>query len=129
MPNWIHSAAFRLIVAFAMALGMLLSPMGGSVSHDPIALAAAEADRHAELAGQIEAHGHVHDDGATEEQGSGHSHGHNPADHSHETASTLPDFSPAVPAAGRTWVIYPPSLSDLEASSRLDRPPRPILTA
>ncbi|MER8849525.1 hypothetical protein [Mesorhizobium australicum] len=128
MQNWVHSAAFRLVIAFAMTLGMLLSPVGGSV-HDPIALAAAEAARHAELAGQIEAHGHAPDDGAAEEQGPGHSHGHNPADHSHETASTHPDFAPPVPAAGRNWVIYPPSFSDSEASSRIDRPPQPILAA
>ncbi|WP_095081633.1 hypothetical protein [Mesorhizobium sophorae] len=127
MPNWVHSAAFRLVVAFAMTLGMLLSPAGSSVSHDPIALVAAEAARHAKLAGQIETHGHVHDDGATEDQGPGHSHGHNPADHSHETANTLLDFAPAVPATGRNWVICPPSFPEPEASSRLDRPPRPIL--
>ncbi|MER8569670.1 hypothetical protein NKH85_28805 [Mesorhizobium sp. M0924] len=129
MPNRVHSAAFHLVIAFAMTLGMLLSPVGSSVSHDPVAVAAAEAARHAELAGQIETHGHVHDDGATEEQGPGHSHGHNPADHSHETASTHPDFASPVPSAGRNWVIYPPSFSDPETSSRIDRPPQPILAA
>jgi hypothetical protein len=129
MPNWVHSATFRLVVAYVMTLGLLLSAIGTSASHNPVAFAAAGAARHAELAGQIEAHGHVHDDGAIDEQSPGHSHGHNPADHSHETASVLPSFAPAVPPVGRNWLIYPPSFANLEASFRLERPPRPIFTA
>ncbi|WP_222872662.1 hypothetical protein [Hankyongella ginsenosidimutans] len=112
-----------------MALGMLLSPIGTSTSHNPVALAAAEAARHAELAAQIEAHGHSHDDGEADERSPGHSHGHNPADHSHETASTLPDFTQPVPPIGRRWLDYPPSVAALETLFRLERPPRPILLA
>lgn len=129
MPTWVHSAAFRLVIAFAMALGMLLSPVGSSASHNPIALAAAEAARHAELAAQIEAHGHSHDDGEADEQSPVHSHGHNPADHTHETASTLPDFAQPVPPIGRRWLAHPPSAADLETRFRLERPPRPIFIA
>lgn len=129
MPNRAYSAVFRLVIAVAMTIGMLLSPMGSSTSHNPVALAAAEAARHAELAAQIEAHGHSHDDGEADEQSPGHSHGHNPADHTHETASTLPDFAPPVPPIGRRWLAHPPSVADLETRFRLERPPRPILLA
>ncbi|OYX67809.1 MAG: hypothetical protein B7Y95_22130 [Rhizobiales bacterium 32-66-11] len=129
MSNRVHSIAFRLVIAFAMTIGMLLSPMGSSASHNPVALAAAEAIRHAELVAQVEAHGHTHDDGEANEQSPGHSHGHNPADHSHETASTLPGFAQPVPPIGRRWLAQPPSVADLEACFRLERPPRPILIA
>ena len=129
MPNWVHSTALRLVIAFAMVLGMLLSPAGSSASHNPVALAAAEAARHAELAAQVEAHGHSHDDGEADEQSPGHSHGHNPADHTHETASALPGFAqPALPT-GRGWLAFPPSFADLETRFRLERPPRPIVIA
>lgn len=129
MPNWVNSTAFRLLIAFAMGLGMLLSPIGGSVSHNPIALAAAEAARHAELSEQMEAHGHSHDDGEVDERAPGHSHGHNPADHSHETASALPGFAQPLPPIGRRWLASPPSFVDLEFCFRLERPPRPIFLA
>lgn len=129
MPIWVYSASFRLVVAFAMALGVLLSPMGSSASHNPTALAAAEAARHAELAAQIEKHGHSHDDGEADEQTFGHTHGHNPADHTHETASTLPGFAQPSPPIGRSWLVYPPSFDDLEIRFRLERPPRQIVIA
>jgi uncharacterized protein involved in copper resistance len=129
MPNWAYSAAFRFVIAVAMTIGMLLSPMGSSASHNPVALASAEAARHAELAAQIEAHDHSHDDGEVDEQSPGHSHGHNPADHTHETASMLSGIAQPAPSIGRSWLAYPPSFADLETRFRLERPPRPILLA
>ena len=126
MPNWVHSTVFRLVIAIAMTLGMLLSPIGSSASHNPIALAAAEAARHAELVAQIENLGHSHDDGENDEQNSGHSHGHNLADHSHETASTLPFSALIFPPFSRRGFPYPPSFADMETGFRLERPPRPI---
>lgn len=129
MPNWVHSAAFRFAIALAMTLGMLLSQIGSSASHNPIALAAAEAARHAELAAQVDNHGHSHDDGEVDEQSPFHSHGHNPADHSHETASMLPYLAPIVPPFGRRWLAYQPSFADLGTGLQLERPPRPIFIA
>ncbi|MFG1375116.1 hypothetical protein V5F32_23320 [Xanthobacter oligotrophicus] len=129
MPNWTRSTAFRFVVAFAMTLGMLLSPVGRSASHDPAALAAAEAARHAELAAEVEDHGHVHDDGAEDEQSPGHSHGHNPADHSHETPNILAvALAPAVPVS-RGWHPCPPVFAHIQASFRHERPPRLIFVA
>jgi hypothetical protein len=129
MPNRVRSAAFRLAIALAMTLGVLLPPIGRSMSHNPIAQAAAEAARHAELAAQIEAHGHTHDDGEADEQSPGHSHGHNPADHTHETASTLPGFAHPAPPIGQRWRPVPSFFADLGTRFRLERPPRPILLA
>ncbi|MER9557836.1 hypothetical protein [Mesorhizobium sp. M0323] len=110
----------------AMMLGML-RPFGYSASHDPIALAAAAVELHTGLAGQIEDHGH--DDGVADEQSPGHFHGHNAADHSHETASTPADFAPTVPQVERSWLNYPPIFVDPGTTFRLERPPRPFLAA
>lgn len=112
-----------------MALGMVLSPIGSSVSHNPIALAAAEAARHADLAAQVEAHGHAHDDGVADEQSPGHAHGHDPADHTHETASAAPEFAQPVFPIVRMWQAHPSSFADPEPGFRLERPPRPIVIA
>ncbi|MFG1283180.1 hypothetical protein [Xanthobacter autotrophicus] len=124
MPNWTFSTAFRLVVALAMTIGLLLSPAGRSASHDPTALAVAEASRHAELAARIADHGHVHDDGQEDEQSPGHAHGHNPADHSHETPNTLSVVNAPVAPMGRAWHPYPPVFAGLETSFRHERPPK-----
>ncbi|MER9876372.1 hypothetical protein [Mesorhizobium sp. M0195] len=119
MPNRIHSTAFCLVIALAVMFGML-RPFGYSASHDPIALAAAA---------QIKDHGHAHDDGVSGEQSSDHFHGHNAADHSHETASTPADFAPTIPQLERGWLNYPPTFVDPDTTFRLERPPRPFLAA
>ncbi|MER9056788.1 hypothetical protein [Mesorhizobium sp. M0228] len=128
MPNRISSPVLCLVIALAMMFGVL-RPFGYSASHDPIALAAAAAERHAGAAAQIEDHGHAHDDGVADEQSPGHFHGHNAADHSHETASTPADFAPTVPQIERGWLKYQPTFVDPDTTFRLDRPPRPFLAA
>ncbi|MDH1271573.1 hypothetical protein N5C81_28695 [Rhizobium pusense] len=129
MPDWVKSAAFRLVIAIAMMFGMLLSPIGTSASHNPAALAEAEAARHVELKAQLAEHGHVHDDGLEDEQSPGHSHGHNPADHSHETPNILSPVKAPAPPVGRTWHFHPPVVADLGTVFRLERPPRPVFVA
>jgi hypothetical protein len=129
MPKWVHSSVFRLVIVVTMALGMLLSPIGSSASHNPMALADAEAYGHAELAAQSGAHGHSHDNDVTGEQSPGHAPGHNPADHTHETASVLPCFAQPMLQASRTWVSWPLAFGDLETPFRLERPPRQIVIA
>ncbi|WP_292854924.1 hypothetical protein [Mesorhizobium sp.] len=104
-------------------------PLGYSASHDPIAIAASAIERQAEVAAQIENHGHAHEDGVADEQSLGHFHGHNAADHSHETASTPVGFAPTVPQVERGWLNYSPTFIDPGATFRLERPPRPFLAA
>ncbi|MER9791615.1 hypothetical protein [Mesorhizobium sp. M0213] len=127
MPNRIHSTVFCLVIALAMMFGVL-RPFGYSTSHDPIALATA-VERHGGAGAQIEDHGHAHDDGVSGEQSSEHFHGHNAADHSHETASTPADFAPTVPQVERGWLNYPLTFVDPDTTFRLERPPRPFLAA
>jgi hypothetical protein len=129
MSNRVHRAILCIVVAVAMAFGSLLPHATHSPSHDPAALAAAEAERHAQLEAEIAEHGHSHGDGEEHEQVAGHSHGHNPADHSHETPTTPPGSAPVVPALVRTWVPMPPQTAHIGARYRLERPPRPIVIA
>ena len=129
MSNRVNRAVLCLVLAFAMAFGSLLPHASDSSSHDPVALAVAEAERHAQLETGIAEHGHSHDDGEEDERVAGHSPGHNPADHSHETPTTPPGIAAAVPPLLRTWLPMPPQTAHLGASYRLERPPRPIVIA
>lgn len=122
-------ASLRIIIAIAVMLGIALPPAGQSPSHDPASAAVAEAVRHAELAAQIEAHGHAHDDGVGEEQKPGHSHGHNPGDHSHETPNVPPGGMIIACSVVRDWTATRASVQLPGEQSRLDRPPRQISVA
>ena len=119
------SKVFRFFLAFTMALGMLISAVNSSVSHLPTNLETAQQTRHAELAPQIDDHGHSHDDGEFEEQHVNHTHGHDPTDHSHET----PHISAYPYSVKRTVVRNHPidiaEFIELGAFDRLDRPPKP----
>ncbi|MFH1558568.1 MAG: hypothetical protein ABII76_27530 [Pseudomonadota bacterium] len=119
----------RIIIAIAVVLGIALPPAASSASHDPVAAVVAEALRHAELAAQVEAHGHAHDDGVGEEQDPDHSHGHNPGDHSHETPDVPPGDIVIMRSVVRDWTASRVFLYNPGENSQLDRPPRPISVA
>jgi len=123
------TAGLRIIIAVAVVLGIALPPAASSASHDPVAAVIAEALRHAELAAQVEAHGHAHDDGVGEEQGPGHSHGHNPGDHSHETPNLPPGNGIIARSSVRDWTSKHLSVQLPGEEFRLDRPPRPLSVA
>jgi len=127
MPNRVNRVVLCLAVALAMAFGSLLPHATHSPSHDPVVLAAAE--RHAQLEAEIAEHGHSHADGENHERMAGHSHGHNPADHSHETPTTPSGSAPAVLALIPAWAPTPPETVHIGATYRLERPPRPIVIA
>lgn len=124
MIGRLQSVALRVVIACAMAVSLLLAPAGGSSSHDPIAVAQAEAERHLKLAIEIAEHGHSHDDGWETESKPGHLHGHNAADHLHDTPSYPPSMTALFDRTGDAWRIstIPESLP-LRVFD-LDRPPR-----
>ena len=119
-----HSRVFRLALALAVAFQMLLVPAGHSASHDPVALALAEVERHAVLAAHDAGHGHSHEDGRSDERRAGHSHGHNPADHTHDVPTPAVFPGQADPMVGNAWVGLGPLSHNTGPSFRLDRPPR-----
>ena len=126
MANTVHSAAALLIAVLAMTLGMDLSPIGLSPAHQALTQVAAHLEGDACAA-------HLQcaevDKGGLNEQGSKPFPSHDPADHSHETLARLAVASLVVPITERGWKLPPTSFSDLETSSRLDRPPSSILLA
>ncbi len=129
MPRLRTRAGFSLVVAFAMALGVLLSSAHMAASHNGYAIARAEAVRHAELAATIAEHGHAHDEGEPSEQLPGHVHGHNAADHLHETADTPSVLALVTPGFVRTAVPHDPVTADPGHPDGLERPPRIVVAA
>lgn len=122
--------AFRVATVIAVALAMLSAPAGRSASHDPLALAAAEAERHAQLTAEIAAHGHVHDDGDLDERSPGHAHGHDSADHLHDKAGAPPAFHAQASPATQDVTLTDAAQFGREApASGLKRPPRPLFAA
>ncbi|WP_024587403.1 hypothetical protein [Aliihoeflea sp. 2WW] len=124
MIDRLQSVALRIVIACAMAVSLLLAPTGGSSSHDAHALAQIEAERHLELAVEIAEHGHLHDDGWDSESKPGHLHGHNAADHLHDTPTYPPSVATLFVRTIDAWRIsaFPKSLP--VRIFELDRPPR-----
>ncbi len=127
MANRVNGAVLRLVVALAVALASLVPHASVSPSHDPVALAKAEAERHAQLRAEIAEHGHTHDDGKDYERSERHSHGHNPADHTHEIPSPPPDIASTLAALVGRVERTPPQTAVPDEVYRLERPPRPII--
>lgn len=122
-------AGFCLVIALAMALGVLLSTVHLAAGHNAVATAQAEAVRHAELAATIAEHGHAHDEGEPAERLPGHVHGHNAADHLHETADRLTVATLVTPGFARTGVAHDPVTADPGHPDGLERPPRSVVSA
>jgi hypothetical protein len=122
-------AGFSLVIAFAMALGVLLSSAHMAAGHNAFATAQAEAVRHAELAATIAEHRHAHDEGEPSEQLPGHVHGHNAADHVHETADRLTVIALVTPGFARTSTAHDPVMAEPGHPDGLERPPKPFVAA
>ena len=118
-----------LTIAFAMAFGVLLSAVHVAAGHNAYAIAQAEAVRHAELAVTIAEHGHAHDEGEPSEQLPGHVHGHNAADHLHETADRLTVIALVTPGFARTSTAHDPVMAEPGHPDGLERPPRFFVVA
>ncbi|MBX9912182.1 MAG: hypothetical protein K2Z25_26210 [Beijerinckiaceae bacterium] len=122
-------AVFSFVIALAMVLGMVLSAAHMAAGHNAYATAQAEAVRHAQLAATIAEYGHAHDEGEPSEQAPGHVHGHNAADHVHETADRLSVVALATPGFARTNVAHDPVMAEPGHPDGLERPPRAVVAA
>lgn len=121
----------RIAIALIITVAMSFAPAMNVAAHNPAVLAQAEIERHLAL---VEAdhhgHGHAHEDGDDQEQRSGHLHGHNAADHSHDTAGRVADAcTPGGVSIVRQLVMALQSYFDPDFSFRLDRPPRSMTQA
>lgn len=132
-----HSGAGLFAILSALCLGvrraavalvvlcLTLAPLPPASAHDPLALSAAEAERHAALVAQeIAEHGHSHGDGEAHEQGTGHLHGHDPADHSHQVGFFAVSSSQWGLPASQRWPSELAELPDPAPGFGIDRPPK-----
>lgn len=121
---------FRLAVAFALLLSMMLPPAGHSAAHFTGVAGACDTERQAHAAHEHPGHDHLHDrlhdrlwvcdgDGAP-------LNGHNPADHTHDVPAAA--FGQALPPVriGGLPVAVPPDGFFRVPSFRIDRPPRSV---
>ena len=109
----------RLLTILVVAVGVVAFashavPAGG-VLDDASILAQADGDG-----------GHSHDDdGDSRDRTAGHTHGHNPADHSHDTLMSGTSLRPAVDGHADAWRRVASDPDAGHAPQPPDRPPRP----
>jgi len=122
MLNRQRGRTFPLVIALAMALSLLLAPLGHAAIQDP---AAFNSNMHHGASAQGAAdHGHSHDadwpDGGDTEA----PHSHHAGDHSHEVPAAAEAIGwPLVCPKDR--LCTPPAASPPQVpASRVDRPPR-----
>ena len=113
MSTLFSSQTFRRFLLGLLAFAVQLSS----------ATLAAEAERHAELKQQSAAHGHIHDDGDDGERVRGHVHGHNPADHSHDTPIGVAQSGVDLPLVQQGWPPQAGPILSGRNSDPMDRPP------
>lgn len=121
-----HRSVFRLVITMAVVISMQLSAIRISMSHLPNQIEAAELTRHSQLTSPQNMHGHSHYDGEVEEQRSGHNHGHDAADHSHEMLYKVSYLFLSKPTLVKNWEISPPVFAELETLYTIEHPPRKI---
>lgn len=124
MPHRSVRAWFCLATAFLAVLAMLLSVVHVQSGHSAYAMAQTETQRHVELAAAIAEHGHAHDEGEPDERLPGHVHGHNTADHLHETASLVDTHQLGAPRFVRALIRHEQQDADPGLPDGLERPPR-----
>ncbi len=120
----IPASALHVVIAVAMALSLFVVRASHSLSHDPVAILAAEKRAHAELAMWAADHGHAHDEGDHSERAPGHVHGHDPSDHSHETPGMIAKLTQDLVRAPGSQYVQAFNCPELGERRRVERPPK-----
>jgi ABC-type nickel/cobalt efflux system permease component RcnA len=111
--------------ALLLSLALVTLPSNFSSFHFPLDMSDIETDRHAALEQVEDAdHGHSHDDGEPFEKASGHSHGHDPADHSHQVAFVSHHTTDTLQKLDVIRFVETTDLVTLDLGSGLERPPK-----
>ncbi|MEM9684268.1 MAG: hypothetical protein AAF942_13440 [Pseudomonadota bacterium] len=122
------SRIFRIAVALAVLLSMMLPPADHSASHFAGADGGHGFESHGTASAAIEGHDHSHHGEQSDDRDADHSdrqsNDHNPADHTHDIPAA-PQFQTLAPAwnGGRVEAISPDN-SHSSPSFRIRRPPR-----
>ena len=116
----------RVVIFYALMLGVLALPGFVSVSHLSVTLQTEEATRHQVLnpVQTVDDDNHRHDDGEDYEQQAGHKHGHDPADHSHHIVFMSHAALADARIGSDTPLARVPDLIKLETDFGIDRPPK-----
>ncbi|UEM21325.1 hypothetical protein JL100_000615 [Skermanella mucosa] len=115
---------FRLVVVLTMIIGAVSLLSHTASLHNPELPQAVEQVLHSSLPIAAVDGDHVHDKGAQKERQPGHVHGHNSADHSHETIGSAIVLAEPGCAEGTASQSQPRQNIYGEPFFRLDRPPR-----
>lgn len=126
MATGLHRTGFRAVIALMLVMSTLVFMAAGFAAHNPGTLGRVQVERHATLKIQQAGENHVHDDGSVEERASGHLHGHNSGDHSHETARAAQSFTVIAVSADRSLRVLSDRFADEGVAATLERPPKPI---
>ncbi|KZK84762.1 hypothetical protein PsAD13_02227 [Pseudovibrio sp. Ad13] len=118
----------RSALLTCITLMLVFSVMGRPTpSHDLGALAQTTYQQHVVADTHDQEAGHSHDVFEDDLQISGHLHGHNSADHSHEAPAEAHFTRPVISAEVGKHVAQPVKSLRYDLASRLERPPRPFL--
>ncbi|SFL17457.1 hypothetical protein SAMN04488518_11956 [Pseudovibrio ascidiaceicola] len=118
----------RSALLTCIVLMLVFSVMGRSTpSHDLAALAQTTYQQHVVADTHEQEAGHSHDGFEDSLQVSGHLHGHNSADHSHEAPAEAGFTRLLISAEVGKPAAQPVKNLRFDLSSRLERPPRPFL--
>jgi hypothetical protein len=112
----------RGILFGLLAVSIQLSIFQGQIAHG-MAVREVTAIRHAILEEQPSKETHVHGDGEVTEHVRGHSHSHNPTDHSHDTPMNVALVWSHLPAATQQWLLTQDAKMRNLGPGRLERPP------
>lgn len=127
MATGLHRTGFRAVVALMLVVSTWVFMASGFAAHNPGTLSRIQVERHATLKVQHADDGHVHKDGDLEEGASGHLHGHNPGDHSHETARAALTVAVVTVEAREALPAVSDRLAPESLASSLERPPKPVV--
>lgn len=109
----------------AVVLQLLTTMSLTSRSHDPLSRQKEQAHQHGLLAQDGAEIDHVHHDGSAVETTAQHIHGHDPADHRHDTPAPLISVALVVPSGwSDDWTNHISSALLSHDVGRLERPPK-----
>ena len=128
MVNRQRGSTFRLVIALAMTMTLLLSPFGHAALHDmTVPGAATETLQEASAAAvsrHNHGHSHSHDEAWLQEGHTTASHGHHAADHLHEVPAPADFPALALTWSGDTPSAFPANFPPQGPLFPIERPPQ-----
>lgn len=123
MQRLSRQVLIRMVIVFAMAVGLLRPPFGSDAYADNAAVSHTEALEHADGAAKSHHHhsgaGHTHDDDSASQ--------HDASDHSHIPSSLPPSITGLALSSDWTRLADLETVGSPPTAISFDRPPRPTV--